>query len=74
MKQLKEATYARVEAYSNQAGLHLFDWFISRDEIEYNVEVIEAEGEVDFLDQLELWWNLSRNTHILKLYGGSHRR
>ncbi|KAF1773980.1 Protein kinase, ATP binding site [Phytophthora cactorum] len=44
MKQLKEATYARVEAYSNQAGLHLFDWFISRDEIEYNDEVIEAEG------------------------------
>ncbi|KAG2837360.1 hypothetical protein PC112_g4946 [Phytophthora cactorum] len=44
MKQLKEATYARVEAYSNQAGLHLFDWFISRDEIEYNDKVIEAEG------------------------------
>ncbi|KAF1787092.1 Protein kinase-like domain [Phytophthora cactorum] len=70
MKQLKEATYARVEAYSNQAGLHLFDWFISRDEIEYNDKVIEAE--VDFLDQLELWWNLPRNTHILKLYGVSH--
>ncbi|KAL4146038.1 hypothetical protein PRNP1_011911 [Phytophthora ramorum] len=101
ISQLKKTTLDRVLAFTNEAGLRMFDWFINVDDIKYSdtsnvigtggsfgdvslgtwfrdgqpIKVVvkhlfpelASTSDKAFLQQLELWWRLPRNEHILEL-------